>query len=421
MASPKVAPAPVKGVKAPLPTAPPVPPEKKEPPPQKVPKMAQPLKSAFEEIDELAGTLEGGDPDPIQVTDSLAPPPRDAKPDPADPPEPNDKTSPEDPASPPEEPETEISDLDSLDSNVSTTGTTTAPEPKIESLGVKQLRDVYGKAKTEIETLRARITELENLGTGDLKATQEKLKAATDRLTRLDYTNSDEFKEKYVKPLAKAIDDALEEVGTFTIEEGDSTRSATKEDFYGILRLATGDAHKRATELFGSGAGEIMALRRNIINLRRSQKEAEENAEKHASSLQRTQAEEAKANHQQFLRAFESGLDDIASRRPALFKPGEDEKEQQYYQQSRAKVMRLFDPNLDPEERLQLNIDLSARAVNFTRIVHLHQKALKRIEELEARLQGHVNTTPAPGQGTADKQTKSGTKTWQDEWKDTFG
>jgi len=278
----------------------------------------------------------------------------------------------------------------------------------------KPLREAYDKLREHNATLEKRLAETNaKLETGDLHTAltaenaelRSRIKEYQSKLMVDDYEQSDDYQEKYVKPLRTLIDGAVSELEGLEIEEGGRTRKVTKEDFMGLINLNLRDASRLANQMFGEAAPHIMALRAQVKQINDSRKLAIQNARQNSEQLsQRKLAQEAEAEgHRKTI--WETATKKIVERFPDLFGETPDDPK---HNELLNKGLQEFDlaiypnPKVNQETRLTLMAGMRYRAAALPAVVRKLRAAEDRIEELEGRLSSSTNGDPdGGGQGGA--------------------
>lgn len=230
---------------------------------------------------------------------------------------------------------------------------TPAP-PKKE--GVKELREAYERAQAKVDELNASVTAttkekaeaLTKLAKAEeqfavvqkriaeefepqvkrLTEVEKRLQEREERLRIADYQASDEYHERYVRPLASARAEAEAFMGELTVATADGQeRQATKADLDTVLSQPNHtQAAKLAKALFGEETYQsVLNHRMKVLSLERSRQEAVKNA--HLASaewLERTQSQQAQAQAQ-FRSALTASMDKMFAEHPEIFTAAEDD------------------------------------------------------------------------------------------------
>lgn len=179
-----------------------------------------------------------------------------------------------------------------------------APEPEAEPIGAKNQKAAFERVTAERNALRSErdLTRKEaaeyKAKLADLEARYKAAEAAEVRakelegkVTHLDeqlrvtnYLQHPEFHERYVKPVADAVNAANELIQQLTVEDTNGHRQATADDFAAVLRAPNlQEATRRAKERFGDDPTIISAIigqRTTVMAAERARSEAMKNAAK---------------------------------------------------------------------------------------------------------------------------------------------
>jgi hypothetical protein len=221
----------------------------------------------------------------------------------------------------------------------------------------KQLADAYAKTAD----LESKVTKYEQEIEKDYKPRvarltelEKKLQAREETLKIKAYQETDEFHEKYVKPLASAQREVGELLGELEVNEGDQPRKATAADFEEILGARSiNDAARIAREKFGPDvAQQVVSYRTKIRSLERERQEAVKNAALHAEEFeQRQRSQQAQANQAVRDRLL-AETQRIISGDPEVAIPEDDNELKEALASGSALADRLLngDPNMSHEQ-----------------------------------------------------------------------
>lgn len=320
-----------------------------------------------------------------------------AKTEPADPAEPSEPTAEDDPAL-----ESQVQGFKTLKE----IRTAHKELLKRERAWKKEQAELQGKW-TEAETrLKSFDPEAFKATSAELEAARKRAEELESQVRTLDYTKSTEFHEKYVKPVAKVLETAYQDLTEMTVTNPDGTvRQATKEDFQALLAMPIQAASAKAKEMFGDAAQEVLAHRRAFIALKREERSALENASKLAEETRQRQVAEQAQHTEKFQTLYKQESQKVAEQFPDLFKekPG-DVKGNEFLQKGWAVVKALEKPDLAPEERIKLAVVAQQRAAAFPRVLYVLDQTRKQLDEALAKLKSYEASAPREtdgGNGTA--------------------
>jgi hypothetical protein len=227
--------------------------------------------------------------------------------------------------------------------------------------------------KGKLSKAEARIKELETsvLPENDRKAFEERVTKAEARAKQLeehmaftDYSQTEEFKTKYVEPYTKAWGVAMAELKDIKVDDGQGgQRDVTANDLLTIVNSPLAKARQIADEFFGPFANDIMVHRNEIRGLYDKQQAALEDAKKNgmtkrqqeAEAQQKAMGELSKTISTTWQQENEAVLKD--EKYGALFKPREGDEgwnlrlQKGYELVDKAFSQNPADPKLTPEER----------------------------------------------------------------------
>lgn len=281
--------------------------------------------------------------------------------------------------------------------------------------GPWQLKEKWEKrAKTlEVENVELK-NKLTKIGNPDELLTraeraEARAKELADEIRYVDYTKSDEFKEKYAQPYdrawAKAVADVKELV--VTLADG-STREATANDMLEISNMPLGKARQVANEMFGDAADDVMAHRRVIRDLAEAQSKALEEAKKTGSSRmqEKTAAQEraVKETHE----LFDTYTKEDASKYEFLKEKEGDEEWNSKLSSALKFTNEAFtgnphDPKLTREERAAMvrrHAALKGRAIGFTMMKLEAQRLKAQLAERDKTIAELKGSSPSGGNGS---------------------
>lgn len=302
------------------------------------------------------------------------------------------------------------------------------PGPVPELKTAKQLRDAYDVLKsTRVPALEKELNELKTqLKTPkadpvlekERNELREQVKAANARLEEMetqirfvDYTKSGEYQEKYVEPIKRYADTALDEVLELTAQNEDgSYRQATREDFLNILNLPTQKAYDLADQLFGKTAPLVLSHRAHIKTLSRARDEALDTYKARGSEFETKNREQRQAQISKLRGLWSESNAEIAKSDPNLY--GEDPSDpegNEVLAKANKVADAIFDPDRkwDPEVRLRATAMIKNQAAALPRTIMRLKKAEARISELETELNAFKESVPAPGDPSSEPAPKS--------------
>lgn len=266
-------------------------------------------------------------------------------------------------------------------------------------------------ANTERELAEARVKG----NPADVDALKQKLEAAEKRaqsyeeeMRYIDYSKSEEFKEKYVKPYDDAWSRAAAELEELTIATPEGgTRQATVKDLLNLAQLPLGEARRMANELFGDAADDVMAHRRTIRELAAAQDKALADAKKNGNERQQQQAEALNKVRTEGQQLWAQILAEEEGKRDFLQAKEDDNEWNEKLEKAKLFVdgalsKNAFDPKLTPQERAEAvkrHVALRNRAIGFA-VRGLEIKRLRAdLKSANDELAKFKSSTPTTGGG----------------------
>jgi hypothetical protein len=231
------------------------------------------------------------------------------------------------------------------------------------------------------------------------------------------YERSDEYKERYEKPLEVAIRSAWKEVGELDVMTSDGdTRKGTPDDFNALINMPTGAATTAAKEIFGEAASEVLALRRQIRGLNEARATAVEDYRTKGAERDKDRTAQSFRQRERMSKLWASANDEAAKKYPDLFAPEEgDENGNKLLKRGYEIADLAFSGfgKLPPEEMVKLHSAVRNKAAGFDRAVYRARKLSDRVKELESELAEYKKSEPTPGEGARTTPTR--TKTFEEE------
>lgn len=289
----------------------------------------------------------------------------------------------------------------------------------------KSLREAYKRVREESETRAAKLKELEEkLPTVEKEVAERvrkeyepRLSASEKRRAELEeemrfsnYERTEEFNKQYHTPLVeawKAVGSSIEGI-IITDSEG-KEREATLQDVVALTGMANPQARAKAHELFGTAAPEIMQHRANILRLTGEKQKAIDTWRQEGSKRDEAMQAQKKASVQR----WSSELDGYAKDYPDLYGRRESDPEGNEMLDRGDKLIRLaflaegLPDGLTTQQRheahLESQVEVSARAKAFPRVVRDLTRAKGEIEALKKRLAEYESSEPGPGGRDTDR------------------
>lgn len=304
----------------------------------------------------------------------------------------------------------------------------TAPVPEPEHKNIKELRTAYETTKKAAQAHEAKIKELEarlsetakTQPVADEKVWQEKI-AAKDKeyqaiqakLAEADFTQSQEYQEKYWKPYVNTWTRATAAIQGFQAQNADGTaRQITKEDAELLLSLPEAKAFEVAKEIFGEGnpAITVMAAYKIRVN------EALEAVNEGKAQFQKISEERRNREFQE-----RQALDDARSKlwvkenqafteSSPWFKEDENDPEgTEALKKGYAEIDRVFSEEFNKgkiEDIVKAHVALRHKAAVYDRLDSEVKKLREKVSALEKERAELMDSAPK-GDGTTPKAPDS--------------
>jgi len=315
-----------------------------------------------------------------------------------------------------------------------TKGAKEAADPaKAESGGKKQpspwrLVDDY---KAKVQTLEKELADAKksSLPEAEVQEVRSRLERAEARAKELeehiryvDYSKSQDFQDKYMKPYEKAWERAMSELKELTLGEPGNERAFSPEDMLTLVNMPLGQAREAAKSMFGDFADDVMAQRKEIRRLADEQNMALEEARKNGAEREKQlrdnftkqQSEMVSFVSDEWKKANEEAINH--EKVGQFFKPidGDEEGnkllERGYQMVDKALAANPLDPRLNPEQRrsiIRAHSAMRNRAAAFGRLVQQVQKLRAREAELVKELEQFKSTEPTNTQASMPSSTGS--------------
>lgn len=322
----------------------------------------------------------------------------------------------EDPAPKPKTADEEIEGMDEDENGKPKEAAKPEEKPKEEErfARTKDLKIAYENAKAELKTLKPQyeaaqkeIATLKTANPDEIKVLRERLEKAEARRTELEqevqyvnYSSSEEFQTKFRKPYEEAWQRANQDINEITVAlEDGSNRKATIDDLMEIANMPLGDASKRAKELFGDLAPEMLTHRRIIRDLSEKQNRAMQDAKKTAGEKEKERQMRAREINERVQKVWAQEHEALTSKYPKWFKPVDGDTEgNELLDKGFQEVDQFFnDPNIKPDDRAKMHVRLRAKAANHDRLALRLKRAMTRIQKMNEDLAAYRNNEPPAG------------------------
>lgn len=276
------------------------------------------------------------------------------------------------------------------------------------------LRDELTKVKAERDSVRAELDAVKKSKTvedpekktisEELQKERQRREQLEEKLRFTDYSQSDEFQEKYYKPYVEAYQKGRSKTMSFNVTDADgNTRKATADDFDAIMALGDSEAAEKAVELFGERAANLVLWHRErVLEANESQMRALDEFRKTGSERQKKVNEAKLEQGKKASQMFSYFNKRWTEQHPEWFKPVEgDAKGNELLEKGLAEADLAFNipPDMPLEKQVALHSKIRNQAAAFGRLVHQLEQRDARIAELEKELEDYHNSLPGEGEG----------------------
>lgn len=297
-----------------------------------------------------------------------------------------------------------------------------------------KLRESYARVKAERDSImaerdltrkesaeyRARLKgyedRIKSLESADarVKELEKQVLTYDEQLRITNYLQHPEFHEKFVRPVAEAMQSAVALVQDLIVEDAatGTTRTGTNEDFADVLSQPnTTLAARKARELFGDLAPQVVEARQRVRAAQEAQARAVKDAGSKSQEFLQRQSEREAAARTEARAAFDRASRDLEARFPQLYRPPEGDQEALAARQSGEDLARLIvegrPDTMATDQYLASVAKLYHRAAAFP-MRELHITRLQgEVEALRSRLAAYEGSTP----DTASRQQPGGAPT----------
>lgn len=278
--------------------------------------------------------------------------------------------------------------------------------------------------KGRLSKAEARIKELEGtqVNADERKSFEERLtktearnKELENYLTYVDYSQTEEFKVKYVQPYEKAWGKAMEDIKELTVDDGaGGQRVVVPNDMLAIVNAPLAKAREMAEELFGNFANDVMAHRKEIRGLFDAQAAALEDAKKNgADKLKKMQDDHTastKALSETVGKLWQSENAAVLADEKVgpMFKPREGDEEYNtrltkgFEFVDSAFAVNPADPKLTPEQRqdaVRKHVALRNRAAAYQALRFEVERLAKQLSDTQKELSQYKESEPGAAGG----------------------
>lgn len=290
-----------------------------------------------------------------------------------------------------------------------------------EKAPIQEFRKVYTTTKQERDALKKRADELEaqlkslpQVDEQKIRAEytkkeneyQQRVREYEEKLRFHDYSQTQEYKEKYELPWNEAQERVQEDLKGVMVLDGETEREANLRDVGELLNVNTVQANRRAKELFGDAAPIFMQHRQELLRLRNSANKAQNEWKEKGSQFQTQQQENERQHRERVIGLYQDEIKRYRDTAPEFFgeESGDDEGNQ---------ILNKFEPvvnlalkgeglpeGLTPQQRseriVKAQANVAMRAIAFGRERLRNVRLAKQVEELTEKLKSYEKSEPNP-------------------------
>lgn len=284
------------------------------------------------------------------------------------------------------------------------------------------LREAYEKAKARLQEieegilpatqkqqkeLEAKVADYETKLSA-YKGMEAKLKQVDDergqyeeRLRVIDYTQHPEFHEKFVRPVAEAMQNANLMVGEMMVQNDSGERPGTEQDFQAVLRSPNlTEAMRTAKVLFGDDlAGTVVGMRNQVLTAERTRLKAYETAALKSKEAMERQFTEQAETQSRLKTKYETHSKKVVESDATLAQPDPTDKEAwDAYEQGAAMADEVVRGSQRGEDDRIANLALVRHRASVFPVLQLKMTRLqKENADLKERIAAFERSEPTNG------------------------
>lgn len=250
-----------------------------------------------------------------------------------------------------------------------------------------------------------------------LSAMEKKLQEKEERLRIRDYMATEEYHEKYVKPIAEIQTEIGELIPELRVQTESGEIPATIEDFNKVLSApSANEASRLAKKMFGEDISpQLVNLRLRLVSAQRRQQEGLKNAQLEAIEWEKNATAQQMRHQEETRNAL---MSEIKSRleSDADFKPADDDNEAigaLAEGQKFAESLLNVDPNLTQKQLLSKIADAQKSLRKFPLLEVKNRRLAAENAALKEELKQYQSTEPGV-EGRGGSSGPSGTESVQD-------
>lgn len=295
-------------------------------------------------------------------------------------------------------------------------------DPILESKNIAQIRKAYEARGLELKTAReeaakwqkdfndarkAGYTEAESKYKADLEAANKRAQELDTQVKYTAFERSEEFKTQYQKPISEAWTRTMEDLKGVKIldSNGNETEeTATSQHVVQLCQMSGIQAAKQAKAWFGDAATEVLAHRRQILELNQKKDAAIKEWNEKGSEMTAAKEKEEAARQSEVDQQLNSNLVKFTDIIPG-FKPPQDTEALGFHKAGLATVaLALKGEGLPPgltesqimTRRVEAQAKMIAKSIAYGPVAHENMKLKAELEALKTELLGYKKSTPKP-------------------------
>lgn len=280
----------------------------------------------------------------------------------------------------------------------------------------KQLEEATGKFKEFEDYPKVKET---------LAQREKRLEEIEHHLRQTSYKDSDEYRDKWLKPMEVAYKRAVGALKEFQIEvpgqlddDGEPSRSsfraATEDDFAYLYNLPEGTAWRESRKMFGDAAPAIMQHRSGLKQIEENARGASDEYRTNGQKMEQEEMAKRISQQQEMEKMWESENTRIIETMPKILKDRADDNEHNsVLESSRQLVDAAYSEtrkSMAPKERVALDARVRSRAIAYGPMMLEIQRLRKQVGEMEGRnkqLESGEPGVPSTGRTQGESIPKS--------------
>lgn len=304
-------------------------------------------------------------------------------------------------------------------------------QPPSKEQNLRLLATERDKFRTENDQLKKRLQEAEDRlkQTEDypkvketLAQREKRLEEIENRLRHTDYKSSEEYQNKWLKPMETAYKRTLNALKEFQVEipgapddAGNpgkpSFRAATEEDFAQLYNMPEGTAWREARKMFGDAAPAIMQHRSSLKQIEEGARAAAEEYRTNGQKLEQEEMARRVSQQQETEKMWEAENTRLVEAMPKVLKERADDQEHNsVLESSRQLVDAAYSEArkaMEPKARVALDARVRSRAIAYGPLMLEVQRLRQQLQEEQQRTKALEDSDPGvPSSGRTQVETE---------------